>query len=89
MTLREQLAMAACASMSYIAIDYKNKRNRKVAASNINIKIHTYIILRWKQNPSVKLWKNYKFRFSVYQKHEVALWIHGLKYLQFRKTSIC
>ena len=40
MTLEEQLAMAASASMFYIAIDYKNKPKMKVAASNINIKIH-------------------------------------------------
>ena len=30
----------ASASMFYIEIDYKNKTNMKVAASNINIKIH-------------------------------------------------
>ena len=40
MTLEEQLTMAASASMFYIAIDYKNKPNMKVAASNININIH-------------------------------------------------
>ena len=32
--------MAASANMFYIAIGYKNKTNMKVAASNINIKIH-------------------------------------------------
>ena len=40
MTLGEQLAMAASASMFYIATDYKNKLSMKVAASNINIKTH-------------------------------------------------
>ena len=40
MTLGEQLAMAVSASMFYIATDYKNKLNMKVAASNINIKTH-------------------------------------------------
>ena len=40
MTLGEHLTKAASASMLYIAIDYKNKANMKVAASNINIKIH-------------------------------------------------
>ena len=40
MTLGEHLTKAASASMFYIAIDYKNKANMKVAASNINIKIH-------------------------------------------------
>ena len=40
MTLGEQLAMAGSASMFYIATDYKNKLNMKVAASNINIKTH-------------------------------------------------
>ena len=32
--------MAASANMFYISIGYKNKTNMKVAASNINIKIH-------------------------------------------------
>ena len=40
MTLRERLTMAASANMFYVAINYKNKRNIKVAASNRNIKIH-------------------------------------------------
>ena len=38
-TLREH-TMAASANMFYIAIGYKNKANMKVAASNINIKMH-------------------------------------------------
>ena len=32
--------MAASASMFYIAINYENELNMKVAASNANIKIH-------------------------------------------------
>ena len=40
MTLAEHLAMAASASMFYIAIDYENEPNVKVAASNVSIKIH-------------------------------------------------
>ena len=36
-TLAEHLTMA---SMFYITIDYENKPNMKVAASNVNIKIH-------------------------------------------------
>ena len=39
-TLGEHLMMAASANMFYIAIDYKSKVCLKVAASNINIKIH-------------------------------------------------
>ena len=39
-TLRVHRTMAASANMFYIAIDYKNKANIKVAASNINIKIY-------------------------------------------------
>ena len=39
-TLEENLMMAAFANMFYIAIDYKSKTYMKVAASNINIKIH-------------------------------------------------
>ena len=42
MTLAEHLRMAASASMFYIAGDYKNERNTKVAASNVNIKIHHF-----------------------------------------------
>ena len=37
MSLGEHHAMAASASMFYIAIDYKNKTSMKVAAGNINI----------------------------------------------------
>ena len=40
MTLAEHLKMAASANMFYFAIDYENEPNMKVAASNINIKIH-------------------------------------------------
>ena len=40
MTLAEHLPMAGSASMFYIAFDYKNEPNMKVAASNINIEIH-------------------------------------------------
>ena len=32
--------MTASANMFYIAIDYKNKTNMKLAASNLNINIH-------------------------------------------------
>ena len=39
-TLGEHLTMAASANKFYIAIDYKNKTDMKVAPSNINIKIH-------------------------------------------------
>ena len=39
-TLREHRTMAASGNMFYIAISYKHKANMKVAASNINIKIH-------------------------------------------------
>ena len=39
-TLAEHLTMAASANMFYIAIGYKNEANIKVAASNVNIKIH-------------------------------------------------
>ena len=40
MSLAEHLTMAASASMFYIAIDYENQLNMKVAARNVNIKIH-------------------------------------------------
>ena len=40
MTLAEHLPMAASASMFYIATHYENKPNMKVAANNVNIKIH-------------------------------------------------
>ena len=32
--------MVASTSMFYFAIDYKNEPNMKIAASNVNIKIH-------------------------------------------------
>ena len=40
MTLAEHLTMAASASMFYIAIDYENEPNMKVAASNVCAKMH-------------------------------------------------
>ena len=39
-TLVEHLTKAASANMFYFAIDYENETNMKVAASNVNIKIH-------------------------------------------------
>ena len=39
-TFEEHLTMVASANMFYIAIDYKNKANMKVVASNLIIKIH-------------------------------------------------
>ena len=40
MTLADHLTKAASANMFYFANDYENEPNMKVAASNINIKIH-------------------------------------------------
>ena len=40
MTLVEHLTMAASASMFYIAVNYENELNMKVAASYVNIKIY-------------------------------------------------
>ena len=40
MTSAEHVTMAASANMFYFAIDYENELNMKVAASNVNIKIH-------------------------------------------------
>ena len=39
-TLAEHFMMADSASMFYIAINYENELNMKVAASNVNIKIY-------------------------------------------------
>ena len=38
--------MTASASMFYIAIDYENEPNMKVAASNVNIKIHQLFFIQ-------------------------------------------
>ena len=40
MTLAEHLTKAASTNMFYFAIDNENEPNMKVAASNVNIKIH-------------------------------------------------
>ena len=40
MILAEHLTKAASANMFCFAIDYENEPNVKVAASNVNIKIH-------------------------------------------------
>ena len=47
MTLGEHLTMEASASLFCITADYKNKANMKVAASNINIKIHQLFSKQW------------------------------------------
>ena len=47
MILAEHLMMAASASMFYIATEYKNEPNMKVAASNINIKTHHLFSKQW------------------------------------------
>ena len=39
-TLAEHFMMADSGSMFYIAINYENELNMKVAASNVNIKIY-------------------------------------------------
>ena len=40
MTLAEHLTKAASANMFYFAVDDEDEPNMKVAASNVNIKIH-------------------------------------------------
>ena len=40
MTFAEHLTKATSTNMFYFAIDYENEPNKKVAASNVNIKIH-------------------------------------------------
>ena len=45
--LTEHLTMAASTCMFYIPIDYKNEPNVKVAARNINIKIHQLFSKQW------------------------------------------
>ena len=40
MTLAEHLTKAASTNMFYFAMDKENEPNMKVAASNVNIKIH-------------------------------------------------
>ena len=40
MTLADRLMKAASANMFYFTINYENEPNMKVAASNVNIKIH-------------------------------------------------
>ena len=40
MTLAEHFTMAASANTFYFANDYENEPNMKIAAGNVNIKIH-------------------------------------------------
>ena len=47
MTLVEQRTMTTPASMLYIALEYKNETNMKVAAGNINNKTHHLISKQW------------------------------------------
>ena len=44
MTLAEHFTKAASANMFYFATNYQNEANMKVAASNVNIKIHQLFI---------------------------------------------
>ena len=53
MILAEHLTMAASANMFYFVINYNNELNMKVAASNLNIKIHQ---LFFKQQFLVSAW---------------------------------
>ena len=46
MTSAEHVTMAASANMFYFAIDYENELNMKVAASNVNIKIHQLFFIQ-------------------------------------------
>ena len=46
-TLGKHLMMAASANVFYVAIDYKNKTYMKIAASNMNIKIHQLFSKQW------------------------------------------
>ena len=46
-TLREHHTMAASVSIFYIVIGCEIKSNMKVAASNINIKIHQPFYEQW------------------------------------------
>ena len=47
MTLVEHFTMAASANVFYFAVDYENKPNIKVAASNVNIKIYQLFFKKW------------------------------------------
>ena len=47
MTLGQQFRMAASAIIFNIAIEFKNKSNMRVRASNINIKIHQLFSKQW------------------------------------------
>ena len=47
MTLAKHLTKAASANMFYFAIGYENEPNMKVAASNVNIKIHQLFFKKW------------------------------------------
>ena len=56
MTSAEHLTMAA---MFYFAIDYENELNMKVAASNVNIKIHQLFFIQriFGFRVTIALWK--------------------------------
>ena len=46
MALSKHFTVAASAIVFYIAIDYRNKTNMRVAASNVNIKIYQLFSIR-------------------------------------------
>ena len=79
MTLAEHLAMAASASKFYIAIDYENKPNMKVAANNVNIKMHhcflnsEFLVSAWPLHSGKRQWAWHELVLKQRVDHNVIM----------------
>ena len=56
--------------MKVLKIQRKNQLNMKMVVSYLNFAF--LIEVKTKSNSRI-----FEFRFSIYQKHEIALWLHG------------
>ena len=60
--------------MKVLKIQRKYLLNMKVVVNYLNFVFFTEVKAKSKS-------RIFEFRFSIYQKHEMTLWVHGLKML--------
>ena len=56
---------------------YENEKQMKL------LKIQRKNLLNMKIIVNYSKYRIFEFRFSIYQKHEMALWVHGSKDIRF------
>ena len=60
--------------MGALKIQSKNSLNMKMVVNYLNFAFHIEVKTKY-------IHKFLKFRFSSYQKHEMALWVHGFSFI--------